>query len=347
MASRRDRECATAGPAVAHSRPAVAAGELRGSDARPPRDAQRRLQLALAAVWLLDAALQYQPVMFTTAFGRTLAETAQGNPAVIAGPVTWSAGIIGQHPAVTNAAFATVQLLLALGLAWRPAVKAALAASVAWSLGVWWLGEGLGGVLTGAASPLTGAPGAVIIYALLAVLLWPAGRGGVSPFAAGRALGARPARVLWLLLWGSLAFFALQAANTTAQGMHDMISAMAPGEPGWIAAIDHGTGALLAHHGAQASAMLAVVLDVVAAGVFAPAPLARAAVLLAVTVAMAIWVVGENFGAIFTGSATDPNSGLMLALLAAAYWPARAAAGAAAPAAGAPAAQPAEAAQAA
>jgi hypothetical protein len=36
-----------------------------------------------------------------------------------------------------------------------------------------------------------------------------------------------------------------------------------------------------------------------------------------------IWVVDENFGAIFSGSATDPNSGLPLALLAVAYWPAR------------------------
>jgi hypothetical protein len=43
---------------------------------------------------------------------------------------------------------------------------------------------------------------------------------------------------------------------------------------------------------------------------------------MAMAVALVIWVVGENLGAIFTGSATDPNSGPMLALLAAAYWPA-------------------------
>ena len=47
----------------------------------------------------------------------------------------------------------------------------ALAASIAWALAVWWLGEGLGGVLTGAASPVTGAPGAALLYALAAVLL--------------------------------------------------------------------------------------------------------------------------------------------------------------------------------
>ena len=300
-----------------------------GGTARPSRsqsrpqalDARRRLQLALAAVWLLDAALQFQPFMFTKAFGQTLAAAAQGNPAVIAGPVTWSARIAGQHPAAANAAFATIQLLLAAGLAWRPAVKVALAASAAWSLGVWWLGEGLGGVLTPAASPVNGAPGAAAIYALLAVLLWPAGRGGSPPFAAARAVRALPARLLWLALWGSLAYFALQAANTTPQGMHDMISAMAAGEPGWIAAIDHGAATLLAHHGPQVSAILAVVLEIVAVGVFLPAPAARGALIVAMAVALVIWVAGENFGTIFTGSATDPNSGPLLALLAAAYWP--------------------------
>ncbi len=107
-----------------------------------------------------------------------------------------------------------------------------------------------------------------------------------------------------------------------SQGMRDMIAAMAAGEPGWIASIDHLAVALLAGHGPQASAILAVVLDVVAAGVFLPPRAARVTLILAAAVALAIWVVGENFGGIFTGSATDPNSGLMLALLAAAYWPA-------------------------
>ncbi len=288
-----------------------------------PPGAGRRLRLALAGIWLLDAALQYQPFMFTKAFGQTLAESAQGNPPVIAGPITWSARIIGDHPSATNAAFATIQLLLAIGIAWRPTVKLTLAASVAWSAAVWWLGEGLGGVLTGNASPVNGAPGAVIIYALLAVLLWPADGGAPASFVAARPLGRLPARLLWLVLWGSMAFFAVQAASTAPQGLHDMISSMASGEPGWIASIDHGAAGLLAGHGQQASAILAVVFEIIAIGIFLPAPAARVAVVLAVAVAAAIWVIGENFGAIFTGSATDPNSGPLLGLLAAAYWPAR------------------------
>jgi hypothetical protein len=286
-------------------------------------DAGRRLRLALAAAWLIDAALQYQPFMFTRGFGQMLAASAQGNPPVIAGPITWSAGIIEHQPAVTNAAFATIQLLLAIGIAWRPAAKFALAASVAWSIAVWWLGEGLGGVLTGSASPWSGAPGAVILYALLAVLLWPVDRDPSAPFVAGRPVGRLPARLLWLALWGGMAYFALQAASTPPQGLHDMLSSMASGEPGWIASMDQSVAALLAHHGQQASAMLAVVFEVIAIGIFLPAPVARCAVILAVAATAVIWVIGENFGAVLTGTATDPNSGLLLGLLAAAYWPAR------------------------
>jgi len=69
------------------------------------------------------------------------------------------------------------------------------------------------------------------------------------------------------------------------------------------------------------SVVLAVVLAAVAVGVYGPVPAVRAAVLLAVVVAVVIWVVGENFGAILAGSATDPNSGPLLVLLAIAYWP--------------------------
>ena len=85
--------------------------------------------------------------------------------------------LILRDPAACNAVFATIQLVLAAGLLWRPAVRAALAVSVAWSLAIWWLGESLGGMFTGAASPLSGAPGAVLLYALLALLAWPARAG--------------------------------------------------------------------------------------------------------------------------------------------------------------------------
>jgi hypothetical protein len=285
-------------------------------------DIRRMLQLCLGGLWLLDAILQYQSFMFTKAFGQMLAATAPGNPAVIASPITWAASLVEHHGEALNTSFATVQLLLALGIAWRPTVKIALGASIAWSLGVWWLGEGLGSVLTGNASPVSGAPGAVLIYAALAVLLWPTDRGNApAPFVAARAVGARASRALWLALWASMAYFSLLAANRAPQGLRDMISGMAAGEPGWLSSIDRFAAATVAQHGLTAAIVLATLLAVIAAGVYLPAPAARAALVLAIVVAAAIWVFGEALGTIFTGGGTDPNSGPLLALLALAYWP--------------------------
>jgi hypothetical protein len=169
--------------------------------ARRAPDVRRVLQLALAAIWLLDALLQYQSFMYSRAFSQMIGATASGNPGVVARPITWDATLVAHHAVLLDTIFATVQLLLAIGIAWRPTVRLALAASIPWALGVWWFGEGLGMVLTSSASPVNGAPGAVIIYALLAVLLWPADRAGsTAPFTAARAVGAPLARALWLVV---------------------------------------------------------------------------------------------------------------------------------------------------
>jgi len=293
-----------------------------GAAAPPGTDARRVLQLTLAGAWLLDGVLQFQSSLYTQAFGQMIGGTAAGNPAVIARPIGWNAAFVEQHLALLNTVFAAFQLLLGLGIAYRPTVRVALAASVAWSLAVWWLGEGLGGVLSGNASPVNGAPGAVILYALLAVLLWPSDRPGVTATCvAARAVGAPVARLLWVVLWGSLAYFALTPVNRAPQALQNMTAGMAGGEPGWVSWLEEQAAALLGGHGLAASVGLAVALVVIAAGVFLPPPLARSALVLALVTAAFIWAFGEAFGQILAGGATDPNSGPLLALLALAYWP--------------------------
>jgi hypothetical protein len=286
---------------------------------RPPADARRALQLSLGALWLLDGILQFQPFMFTKDFAtNVMAPSAQGNPALVADPITWSARIVAGHPVGTNAAFASIQVLLGLAIAWRPTVRAGLAASVPWALAVWWFGEGFGGVLNGTASPLSGAPGGVVLYALLAVLLWPSDRPGTFP--AARAVGAQAARGLWLLLWGSLAFFAVQPANTGPQDVHDMIAGMADGQPGWLASLMNGAARLTAGRGPAVSIALAVVLAAIAVAVYLPWPVQRWLLAGAVGVAALIWVCAQALGGLYGGQGTDPNSGPLLALLALAYW---------------------------
>ncbi len=280
----------------------------------PALDTRRKLQLALGAIWLLDGILQFQPSMFTKAFPELLAGTAAGNPAFVASPVNWSAALISHHLVVLNAVFAAIQVALGLGIAWRPTLRVALAASVLWSLAVWFLGEGLGGVLAGTTSLADGAPGAVILYALLAILLWPAEKERPARFIAGRAVGEKTALTLWSVLWASMAYFALQP------GLGDDIKDMAAGQPTSVSWLVAHTASLLAGQGPLTAILLAAALAVTALGGWLPA--ARAAIIAALVLAAFLWLA-QGFGALFTGAATDPGSGPLLILLALAYWPAR------------------------
>jgi hypothetical protein len=286
-------------------------------------DARRGLQLSLAALWLLDGVLQLQSFMFTKAFARTvLAPSAQGNPGVIAAPITAVARLVAAHAAGANAAFALTQLLLGLGIAWRPTVKLALAASIGWALAVWWLGEGLGGVLTGHAGLIAGGPGAALLYAVLAIMLWPPAdaRRDATFVAAGR-LGARRARVGWAILWIALAGFAVQGSNRSAQGLHDVIKDMAGGQPAWLASIDNATAALVANRGLGVSIGLGVVCAAIAVSAYGSATVMRAGVAITVILSLVIWVTAQALGGLFGSEGTDPNTGPLLVVIALAFWP--------------------------
>jgi hypothetical protein len=285
-------------------------------------DGRRTLQLALATIWLADGILQLQSFFFTKKFGlQMISGMSQGNPSIIARPITWWGTTIGHHAVLTDAIFAVTQTTIAVVIAWRPTVKIGLAVSIVWAVGVWWVGEGLGGVLNGTANPVNGAPGAVMIYALLAVLLWPSDRAGQrAPFTAARAVGAPVAKFLWLALWGSLSYFAVLGANRSSRGLHNLITTEADGEPGWVAWLDHHVASMVDHHGLAVTVMLAILLLVVAIGTYLPRSFANATLALAAMIGLTFWVVGENFGALFTNRATDVNSGPLLILLAAAYW---------------------------
>ncbi len=288
--------------------------------ARP--DARRCLQLILATLWLLDGILQMQDYFFTKAFGtQMIAMSAIGNPSPIARVIHWSGYTIGHHPVAINALFAAVQVAIGLGIAWRRTARAALGASVLWSLAVWCVGEGFGGVFAGTADPVTGAPGAVLLYGLLAVLLWPTDRPGPRPaFTAARAVGARAADVVWLVLWGSLAYFMLVGSNRAPRGLHVLILDQATGEPAWVVRLDRRVAVMVDHRGLAVAIVVALVLALTGVGILLPGRLANAAVAVGMTAGLVFWVVGQDFGALLTNGATDVNSGPLLMLVALTYW---------------------------
>jgi len=292
---------------------------------RQATDTGRVLQLLLASIWVVDGLLQLQPFMFSRAFGnQMLAGTAAGNPSPIAHSITWADLVVGHHSVMADIAFALVQLVIGFAIAWRPLVKVALAGSIVWSCLVWWFGEGLGGLLSGSANPVTGAPGAVLLYAVLALVVWPTDQASTtSSSVAARAVGQRLARGLWVVLWGLLGWVAVEGANRSPRGLSRLLGNMAIGEPRWLAGVDHRLSAVVADRGFGVSVALAIVFAAIALGVFLAPGGVRAITAVAVMVGAGIWVLGENFGAIFSGSGTDPNSGPLLMLIAVAYRPPR------------------------
>jgi len=282
------------------------------------RRRRRGLQIALGLIWLLDAGLQFQPYMFHKGFATDiLLGSAAGNPQVIKSPIDSFGHLVLHHPTIWNSGFALIQLALAIGILWRPTVKPALVASIVWSLAVWWFGEGMGGVFSGL-TPVMGYPGAVLLYALIAVLLWPSNRTSSSVATSG-PLSEGTARMVWLILWASFVRFLLLSANRSPQGLNQMFVAMNPGEPQWAKSLNTNLASAFAHHGTQASIVLALVCALVAVAIFIPAAL-KPALVLACVAALFFWVA-QDFGGIFTSQGTDPNSGPLLVLLAATFWP--------------------------
>ena len=263
-----------------------------------PPDGRRLLQLALATIWLLDGVLQLQPFMFTAGpkgFGGMLAEAAVGNPHIVAHSIASNANFVDHHAVAANSGFALIQILVGFGIAWRPTVKPALAASVIWSFGVWWFGEGLGGVLHGAASPIVGGPGAVLFYAVLAVVLWPADHPGpTTPFIAAGAIGRRAASVVWVVVWAGMGVLALIGSGRSPQGVEQAIQSVNLGEPGWLARLDSHAASLVHGAGLTVAIVMAVVFVLVAAGVFLPARAARVTLVAAIVSATVIWVVDRT-----------------------------------------------------
>jgi hypothetical protein len=292
---------------------ATAVTAVRASDAR------NRARVALGVVWLVDAALQFQPFMFTRSLAtQTITGAAAGSPGWVAGPVTSMARLIGEHPAAWNEVFALTQLALAVGILTRRTAKVALAASIVWAAGVWSIGESFGGVLAPGANPLMGTPGAVLLYAVIAVLVWPRATTS-SQDDASPAPRFHPARLIWAAVWALFAGEMLAGSVRSGAADSSMLSGMAGSEPGWLASLDRATAGLFARDGLALAVTLSVLFLVVAAGALIPR-LCRPTLVLAGVLSVGIWVIGENLGGLFTGQATDVNTGPLLVLLAAMLW---------------------------
>ncbi len=280
---------------------------------RPVLFSRRSLSYALGLLWLLDGALQLQSFMFTRGFAhQVIAPAAEGQPSFVAAPVRWNAELIAHQPVLCNAVFAAVQLALGIGfLLWRTR-RAAIVASVAWAFGVWYAGEGLGGLAGGHVSALVGAPGAAALYAVLAVAAWP------GHLSAAEYRTARPPHwilPMWAVLWVGAAVLDLLPGNRPSSTFGSQLAANASAVPRWLGRIDDGVRHGV--HGLGATATIVVVGLEVAIGLVALTrkPASSVAISAGVVLAALYWAVGQSFGQLFGGQATDPNTGPLLILV--------------------------------
>jgi hypothetical protein len=258
--------------------------------------------------------------MFSKGFVTQIVEpNAAGQPAILAQAIRLAAHLFEHQPVAFNAAAAALQLAIGLALLHPRSYRIALALSVTWGLAVWCFGEGLGGLLTATASPLTGAPGAAAVYVLVSLILWPADRAMRGSAASQGLLGDQGARVAWAGLWLLAAVLWLAPANLAPDAPSRAIAG-APAGVVWLDAITHHASRTLAGDGVSVVLALASVSALVALGVFADR-LVRPMLAIGALLSLSYWVLGQGLGGIFTGQATDLNTGPLIVLLAATLYP--------------------------
>lgn len=290
---------------------------------RGPLITRRRLEIALGLLWLLDGALQFQPYMFSDAFFKDILGMANmGLPGAVATLDFHVAKMLSAHPVAWNAAFASFQVTLGLGLLWRRSANLARGASIVWALGVWVVGEGLGGMFMSGTSLVTGAPGAALLYGVAAVFLWPGSRKEGPAVADSGPLGPRLSRWAWTALWTGGALLELEVVNHASSVPSAQLANGADGEPQGLAALNHAAGHLVAGHGALFAASIGLIAVAVGWGVLWPTS-QRVALGVGIIAAVACWLVGQDLGAVMTGQGTDPGTGPLVVLLAFTLWPRR------------------------
>ena len=297
-----------------------------GSSAARPRIAGipvtiRGIQVALGLIWLLDGALQFQSFMYSHAFlAEVIEPTALMQPGWVRQPILWASHLVGQDLALWNTLFALVQCAIGLGLIYRPTVKPALALSFAWALVVWWFGEGFGMVLMNMGSPLVGSPGAVVLYAVVGVLVWPSPQGDGRSAVGDGALGDRGGRIAWSAVWlCSAALWTTALARPVYSISGALIEASGDSMP-WLGGLQRSLATTLTGAGKPIAAFLLVLSLVLAAGVWSR--WRRETLLLGALISFVYWTLGQSLGGLTSGSATDPNIGPLFLLLAVALWPA-------------------------
>lgn len=279
------------------------------------------MRLAVGVLWVCAGLLQLQPFMFTKGFaGDVLGNAAHSQPAPLNRVITFTETVFAAHPVTCNWVLAIAELLIGTAMTMGNhgrLTRIACVASIGWGLGVWCIGEGMGGLPTGHAASSTGAPGAAALYVVLTIAAFPrrTAAGGEAP------LPTRFLTRMWVLIWLVGAILAALPAQWGARGLS------AQAGMGWMMSPSWATGstlavatwlhALPAVAAALASAAMITVQLGVGLGGLRRGAVGRVAVLVGGGLSLIFWMFGQGFAGISTGTATDVGTAPLVVLLAA------------------------------
>ena len=292
---------------------------------------QKRLRQILGALWLIDGLLQLQPQMFTMFMVNSIMKPiVQNQPGPIASSLNWIIAMTTLHLTLVNLLIAMVQIVIGLLLLSGRWVKETVLASIVWAFIVWFGGEGMSMLLTGQGSILTGAPGAVLLYPLLGLIVYPRQKSDTaSKVAANSSDGGILSRVdlRWILsgFWFFAALLQLQPYWWRPDQISHAISSMV-GQGGLNGIV---VDPILQRLSAITT-IIEIPLNIALILVFLGLGMAlavgkeeqlRTVLIASIVASIVIWYFAEALGMILTGMATDFNSGLLLVVMALACWP--------------------------
>ena len=296
-------------------------GAANAAGATAEARGRRLLRIGFGVLWIFDGILQAQPKMAGGLASQVIEPTAAASPEWVQRLVNWGGTAWSYHPIQAGAASVWIQIGIGAWLIVAPRglwSRLAGAASVGWGLAVWVFGESFGGIFAPGLSWLTGAPGAVLIYAVAGALIalpegaWRSPRlgrlllAGMGLFFLGMALlQAWPGRGFWS---GTI-----DGEPGTLSGMVQSMAGTP--QPHFLSSLLASFGSFDASHGFAVNLFVVIALAAMGAIFLTGRPrLVRYAVGFGLVFCLADWVLVQDLG-FLGGLGTDPNSMIPLALL--------------------------------
>ena len=292
-----------------------AAGETTEATGR------RLLRIGFGLLWIFDGILQAQPKMAGGLASQVIEPIAAASPAWVQHLVNWGGTAWSFHPIQAGAASVWIQvgigawLIVAARGFWS---RLAGVASVGWGLIVWAFGESFGGIFAPGLSWLTGAPGAVLLYAVAGALIalpegtWRSPRLGRLLLT---ALGLFFLGMALLQAWPGRGFWqgTLDGKPGTLSGMVQSMSGTP--QPHFLSALLADFGSFTASNGFAVNLVVVIALAAMGAIFLSGRPrLVKYAVWFGIVFCLADWVLVQDLG-FLGGLGTDPNSMIPMALL--------------------------------